>query len=580
MRAVLFAITFASVLAILVASQSMPLSGRADSRPNALAGPDNPRTGDIIPGRYIVVLREGRDAASYATLLGRRHGFTADLVFRRALRGFAADISDGAANALRDDPNVLLVEPDRLVTASPQDLPTGIDRIDADENPTAAIDGVDSELDVDIAVIDTGVDVDHPDLNVAGGYASYALIAGPWAFCGVYSDSWDDDNGHGTHVAGTAAARDNGQGVVGVAPGARIWAVKALTSSGSGCLSDVIAGVDWVTANADTIEVANMSLEGASSTALCDGIANSVAAGVTYSVAAGNSATDAQNSSPANCPDAIAVSGIADFDGQGGGATDQTVTFSTCSEDEDDSFACFSNFGSVVDIAAPGVNILSTYPGGGYATFSGTSMASPHVAGAAGLQKIENPGVTPAQVRDAVIAAAIPQSDPDCGFTGDPDGYPEPLLNLGSRCSGGTTPTPTPTPMPDADGDGVPDTIDNCPAWYNPDQNMPPWPVPEDDHDCDGFTTTTELSIGTDPLKACPITATPDDEDPDAWPPDFDDNQTVNILDFVKLTPPVFNTSPPDPNYSTRKDLNGDSAINILDIVRLTPPVFNQSCAP
>ena len=411
MRAFIFASVLALTLATLLGWQWTALSGRADDGPgstlsNRIASfdrPHDPATGDIIPGRYIVLLREGTDATRYANALGRRHGFDADIVYGHALRGFAANLSAKAAETLRHDPNVLLVEPDRIVTASPQTLPTGADRMDVEENATAGINGDLGDLDIDVAVIDTGVDVDHPDLRVAGG----ARFVGFLSFCGDGSGSYDDDNGHGTHVAGIIGARDNDLGVVGVAPDARIWAVKVLNAAGSGSVSCLIRSVDWVTANANTIEVANLSIEAASSTALCNSIANSVEAGVVYAVAAGNSATDAENTSPANCADALTVSAIADFDGRGGGETDETVTFSTCTEDEDDSFACFSNFGSVVDMAAPGVNILSTYPGGEYAFGSGTSMASPHVAGAAALYLVENPAATPAQVRQGLLASGV-----------------------------------------------------------------------------------------------------------------------------------------------------------------------------
>ncbi len=133
----------------------------------------------------------------------------------------------------------------------------------------------------------------------------------------------------------------------------------------------------------------------------------------------------------------------------------------------------------------------------------------------------------------------------------------------------------------ESDGDGFMDDVDNCPAWPNPGQSPLPWPVPANDPDCDGFTSSEEGFLGTDATDPCP-----DDPDDDAWPADMASAEglgkhdgSVNILDIVQLAPPVFNTSPPDPNYAIRQDINGDGSINILDIVRLTPPVFNQSCA-
>jgi subtilisin family serine protease len=237
-------------------------------------------------------------------------------------------------------------------------------------------------------------------------------------------------------VAGTIGARINGSGVQGVAPNARLFAVKVLDRFGSGSLSAVISGIDWVTANAAAkgIKVANMSLgfQGTSAS-LNTALNNSVARGVTYVVAAGNSGADAQFFSPANHPAVITVSAIADSDGQCGGAGTATAYGA------DDTFASFSNWGMPVDIAAPGVNILSTYKDGGYATMSGTSMASPHTAGAAALVIASNPAAMPADVKAALLSAATPQTqgcglDPVTGatrggFTGDPDGAPEPLLD-------------------------------------------------------------------------------------------------------------------------------------------------------
>jgi subtilisin family serine protease len=205
--------------------------------------------------------------------------------------------------------------------------------------------------------------------------------------------------------------------------------VKVLGRNGSGYLSDVIEGIDYVTANASQIEVANMSLGclQCQTAAMDTAISRSVAAGVVYAVAAGNDAVDAALESPANHPDVLAVSAIADFNGQpGGGAA------ATCRPDQDDTFADFSNYGSTVDIAAPGVCILSTYKGGKYAIVSGTSMASPHVAGAAALYIVTHGKPTDAAgvaaVRAALISGGTTQTAPE-GFTGDPDAYPEPLVN-------------------------------------------------------------------------------------------------------------------------------------------------------
>lgn len=378
--------------------------------------------GKIIPGRYIVVLNRG---ASPGDVL-RTHGLAAEHIFEAALNGFSATIPAARLAALQRNPRVAYVEADQEVTAFGQTLPAGVDRIDADLNGTAKINGMDEQVNVDIAIIDTGIELLHPDLNV---YKNVTFVKG--------TKNGNDDNGHGTHVAGIAAAKDNSAGVVGVSPGARLWAVKVLDRNGNGYMSGVIKGVDYVTANASYIDVANMSLGGGISSALNTAIYNSVAKGVVYAVAAGNSGTDAANTSPASSPDVLAVSAIVDTDGKCGGLGTET------SYGADDTFAAFSNFGSVVDIAAPGMNIYSTYKGRTYATMSGTSMASPHVAGAAGLYVARNGKPTSsagaATVRSAIIIAGAPQA-PLCpidasgsgGFTGDPDSYPEPMVNAKS----------------------------------------------------------------------------------------------------------------------------------------------------
>lgn len=402
------------------------------------AEPDT-RNGQEVPGRYIILLRSGASAAAVAA----DHGLSIDHTYS-SIRGFSAAGAAGKLQALQRDPRVLSAEPDRFIVLSPirrvetqfhtndfETLTSGIDRIDADLNPRTDVSAV------GIAIIDTGIWKTHVDLNVAGGNNC----------TGRGTSKYNDDNGHGTHVAGIAAAKtgDN-HGVRGVSPNARLYAVKVLDRNGSGFLSWVICGVDWVSANAAGIKVANMSLgfQGSSS-ALNTAIANSVGAGVTYAVAAGNSSSDASLFSPASHPDVITVSAMGDSDGKCGGLGAAT------SNGADDTFATFSNRGSAVEIAAPGVDIESTYkgdkqnPGGLYASMSGTSMASPHVAGAAAQYKASNPAANPLQVKDALLGAAVAAATtctaagdggPNLavvdggagGFSGDPDSFAEPLL--------------------------------------------------------------------------------------------------------------------------------------------------------
>ncbi|HUG14351.1 MAG TPA: S8 family serine peptidase, partial [Thermomicrobiales bacterium] len=392
--------------------------------------------------RVIIVFNDSvTDAGAAADALSRRHNATVSLVYEHALKGVAAEIPAQAMAGIARDPRVAFVERDQIVQAF--DVPTGVDRIEADKNGTAKINGVDERVDVDVAILDTGIDKDHPDLNVVGG----VNCSGGSPFKSSCEDgNFADGNGHGTHVAGTVAALDNDFGVVGVAPGARLWAVKVLNDNGSGYMSWIVAGIDWVTSKAGSIEVANMSLGCECSSAAMDTALNkSTDAGVVYVVAAGNSKKDASSFSPANHDQVIAVSAMADFDGLAGGAAPPT-----CRDDvgDDDTFATFSNFGPVVDLAAPGVCIESTIPGGGYAMFSGTSMASPHVAGAAALYIVEkNIGHSSTDprwetVRDGLQTDwAVPQSDP-CGFSGGISN--EPFLMLVATCdtaSGDSTPS-------------------------------------------------------------------------------------------------------------------------------------------
>ncbi|MFQ5523737.1 MAG: S8 family serine peptidase [Acidimicrobiia bacterium] len=374
------------------------------------------------PQRVIVVLDDTvPNPAAAAAEIAAAHRGQVGFVYSSALKGFSATLPAKAAAAVQRDPRVVSVEPDQVVSLYAQTVPTGIQRIFADDNPNITIDGTDDKrIDVDVAVIDTGIDLDHPDLNVVAS----TNCSGGSPFKQSCKSGGDDDNGHGTHVAGTIGALDNDFGVVGEAPGARLWSVKVLRSDGSGYLSWIIAGIDYVTANADQIEVANMSLGGEfSSSALDTAIANSVDAGVAYAVAAGNSDKDASTFSPANHPDVLTVSALADFDGEPGG-----LGSPTCRSDQDDTLADFSNWGSLVEITAPGVCILSTWNDGGYNTISGTSMASPHAAGAlALLASVSNPNSDP----DVKALYKTLIDNGNFNWTDDSgDGIQEPLLDV------------------------------------------------------------------------------------------------------------------------------------------------------
>jgi subtilisin len=367
-------------------------------------------------GSYIVVLRDGTSVDAVAKGHSAAFGAQVAHLYRHALNGYSATMSASAARRIAADSRVAYVSADRELHIDIQTLPTGINRIDGELSSTVSGNGS-GAVNVDVAVIDTGIDLTHPDLNV--------YVAGA-KNCSS-GKSAKDGHGHGTHVAGTIGALDNGVGVVGVAPGARLWPVRVLNNAGSGSWADVICGIDYVTAHAGEIEVANMSLGGTgtdgscASDALHQAICASVAAGVTYAVAAGNESDNAANHVPAAYDQVITVSALADFNGvAGGGAA------STCRADQDDTFADFSNFGADVDIIAPGVCILSTWKRGGYNTISGTSMATPHVTGAAALYKASNPGASPAQVKTALQNAGnLNWNDVD-----DPDPTKEILLNV------------------------------------------------------------------------------------------------------------------------------------------------------
>jgi subtilisin family serine protease len=336
--------------------------------------------GRTAAARYIVVLKAGVDADSVASSHAARYGVGVDLVYRHALRGYAAVIPNERVAAVRLDDNVAYLEADGVATTTAQALPWGINRIDADVSSTRAGDGAGSVGNVNVYVIDTGVDTAHADLNVVG-HVSFA--SGPNTDC----------NGHGSHVAGTIAARDDASHVVGAAPGAPITGVKVLGCSGSGQWSWVIAGIDWVTANARRPAIANMSLGGGANNAVDQAVRNSAASGVFYSVAAGNSGANACNYSPARA---------------GAGTNNGIMT--VAATDSGDNEASWSNYGSCVDVWGPGVGILSTWKGGGTKTISGTSMASPHAGGTGALYLSSHAGASAAGVESALRGDAAPTS--------------------------------------------------------------------------------------------------------------------------------------------------------------------------
>ncbi|MEU0084121.1 S8 family peptidase [Streptomyces sp. NPDC006274] len=362
---------------------------------------------DSVPGSYIVTLDESAaDAESKAgKALAAEYGAKIKKTYTAALNGYAVELSEQQAKKFAADPAVESVVQNRVFTVSgtqPSPPSWGLDRIDQKAlplnrsytYPDTAGEGVTAY------VIDTGVRITHGDF---GGRATYGYDA-------VDNDNTaQDGHGHGTHVAGTVAGSAHG-----VAKKAKIVGVRVLNNQGSGTTAQVVAGIDWVTRNAVKPAVANMSLGGGVDSALDTAVRNSIASGVTYAVAAGNDNSNASNYSPARVAEAITVG-------------------STTSSDARSSF---SNYGSVLDVFAPGSSITSAWNSSDTATntISGTSMAAPHVAGAAALYLAQNRSATPAQVSSALSSAAT------SGVVGNPGtGSPNRLLYVGT---GGTDPEP------------------------------------------------------------------------------------------------------------------------------------------
>ncbi|MDX2559594.1 S8 family peptidase [Streptomyces sp. TX20-6-3] len=360
-----------------------------------------------IPGSYIVTLDESAQAeTAKGRAVAARFGAKIKRTYTSAVNGYSVELSEAQARKLAADPAVTSVVQNRVFTVDgtqPSPPSWGLDRIDQKAlplnqsytYPDTAGQGVTAYI------IDTGVRITHSDF---GGRASYGYDA-------IDNDNTaQDGHGHGTHVAGTVAGTSYG-----VAKKAKIVGVRVLDNSGSGTTEQVVAGIDWVTRNAVKPAVANMSLGGGVDSVLDTAVRNSIASGVTYGVAAGNDSSNASNYSPARVAEAITV-----------GSTTNT-----------DARSSFSNYGAVLDIFAPGSNITSSWNSSDSATntISGTSMATPHVVGAAAVYLAANPTATPAQVSTALTTAATPNV-----VTNPGSGSPNRLLYVG----GGTTTPPGP----------------------------------------------------------------------------------------------------------------------------------------
>ncbi len=338
--------------------------------------------------------------------LGAKYRGDVKMTFKKALKGGVFKMSEKDAQTMANDPRIAFVEEDQMMSnkATQNNATWGLDRIDQANLPLNSTYNYDtSASNVNAYIIDTGVLNSHSDF---GGRSQSG-----YDFVDNDNDA-TDCNGHGTHVAGTVAGS-----TYGVAKGAKIYGIRVLGCTGSGSNSGVIAGIDWVANNHVKPAVANMSLGGGASSATDNAVANLVNSGVTVVVAAGNDNSNACNYSPARAPSAITVG-------------------STTSSDARSSF---SNFGTCLDIYAPGSSITSAWSNGGTRTISGTSMAAPHVAGVAALYLANNPNATPAQVTAAVTgnAASGKVSDAKSG---------SPNLLLQSLFGGGGDPPPPPPP--------------------------------------------------------------------------------------------------------------------------------------
>ncbi|ONI73353.1 serine protease [Actinosynnema sp. ALI-1.44] len=384
-----------------VAAATVGLAAPASAAPASAQGQILGLDADgVVKDSFVVVLKN----ADQTTALARKYGAGVTHTYKSALTGFAATMSETQARELAADPAVRYVQANRtfrITDTQPNPPSWGLDRIDQrtlplDKSYTYST----PASNVSAYIIDTGIRVTHQTFGGRAKPGFDAITSGGNA---------NDCHGHGTHVAGTVGGKEYG-----VAKGVNLFAVRVLDCQGSGTTAQVVAGIDWVTANAVKPAVANMSLGGGADATLDAAVKKSIASGVTYAIASGNSNANACNYSPARVPEAITVNASTDTDGR----------------------ASFSNYGTCTDIFGPGQSIVSSWNTSDTATnnISGTSMATPHVAGGAALYLADHAAATPQEVRDALVNAAT-----DGKITGPGSGSPNKLLYTGG---GGTEPPP------------------------------------------------------------------------------------------------------------------------------------------
>ena len=390
------------------------------------AGAGDADAGTAAP--YVVVYKAGVDPATKTAALQTKLGFTSKFTYKTALAGMAASLTSTQLSSIQGDPDVLGVQTDLTVRAvdtivTGDSAPTGAKRISAATTTTTH-----GAVPFSIAVLDSGVQLNHPDLNAVAG-----------TDCVSSANGAKDLNGHGTHVAGVIAAKNNGSGVLGVSAGTRIVSVRVLDANATGTVSQVICGIDWVTANAATynIKVANMSLVvGGSNDNHCgktnndpmhQSICNSVAKGVVYVAAAGNNTVDFASYAPAAYPEVLTVTAMSDSDGKPGGTGGSPTCVSGQYDDRSASFSNYAGSSNAAEqahtIAGPGVCIKSTWINSTWQVATGTSVAAPHIAGTVAL--CLNKGTcagTPSQIIAALRsgASSYNSSNKAYGFTGDP----------------------------------------------------------------------------------------------------------------------------------------------------------------